>query len=52
MGLRHPFIAGTLKSLKALLTVESPAAFRRRMLFISKDALPGQGCLHRSRKAC
>jgi hypothetical protein len=36
---RHPFFAGNLQSLKARLTVESPTAFRRRMLFVSKDAL-------------
>lgn len=39
MALRRPFFAGGLESLKALLTVESPAAFRRRMLFVSKNAL-------------
>jgi hypothetical protein len=38
-ALRRPFFAGELESLKALLTVESPAAFRRRLLFVSKDAL-------------
>ena len=38
-ALRRPFFAGGLESMKALLTVESPAAFRRRMLFVSKDAL-------------
>jgi hypothetical protein len=37
--LKRPFFAGGLESLKARLTVESPAAFRRRMLFVSKDAL-------------
>jgi len=37
--LTRPFFAGGLESLKALLTVESPASFRRRMLFVSKDAL-------------
>lgn len=37
--LRRPFFAGGLESLKAVLTVESPTAFRRRMLFVSKDAL-------------
>jgi hypothetical protein len=35
----RPHFAGGLESLKALLTVESPLAFRRRMLFVSKDAL-------------
>jgi len=39
LDLRHPFFAGNLQSLKARLTVESPTAFRRRMLFVSKDAL-------------
>jgi hypothetical protein len=39
LDLRHPFFAGKLQSLKARLTVESPTAFRRRMLFVSKDAL-------------
>lgn len=35
----RPFFAGGLEALKALLTVESPTAFRKRMLFVSKDAL-------------
>jgi len=39
LNLRRPFFAGGLESLKARLTVESPAAFRRRLLFVSKDAL-------------
>lgn len=39
LDLRRPFFAGGLESLKALLLVESPTAFRRRMLFVSKDAL-------------
>lgn len=39
-ALSRPFFAGGgLDSLNAILTVESPAAFRRRLLFISKDAL-------------
>jgi hypothetical protein len=38
-ALTRPFFAGGLESLKAILTVESPAAFRRRLLFVSKDAL-------------
>lgn len=38
-ALRRPFFAGGLDSLNAILTVQSPAAFRRRLLFISKDAL-------------
>ena len=37
--LRRPFFAGGLESLKATLLVESPTAFRRRLIFISKDAL-------------
>jgi hypothetical protein len=37
--LSQPFFAGGLESLKAILTVESPTAFRRRLLFVSKDAL-------------
>jgi hypothetical protein len=39
MTLRQPHFAGGLESLKALLTLESPAAFRRRLLFVSKNAL-------------
>jgi len=38
-SLDRPYFAGGLESLKALLFVESPTAFRRRMIFISKDAL-------------
>jgi hypothetical protein len=37
--LHEPFFASGLESLKAILLVESPAAFRRRMIFIDKDAL-------------
>ena len=37
--LRRAFFAGGLESLKAILTVESPIAFRRRLLFVGKDAL-------------
>ena len=37
--LRQAFFAGGLESLKAVLTRESPAAFRRRLLFVSKNAL-------------
>ncbi len=37
--LQRAFFAGGLDSLKAILTVESPAAFRRRLLFVSKNAL-------------
>lgn len=45
MGLKRPFFAGGLESLKAVLFVQSPTAFRRRLLFVSKDALsrPHQG---------
>ena len=39
LDLQKPFFAGGLESLKALLLVQSPTAFRRRMLFVSKDAL-------------
>jgi hypothetical protein len=39
LDLMQPFFAGGLESLKALLLVESPTAFRRRMLFVSKNAL-------------
>jgi hypothetical protein len=38
-ALREPFFAGGLQSLKGVLAVESPTAFRRRLLFVSKDAL-------------
>jgi hypothetical protein len=38
-GLREPFFAGGLQSLKGILVAESPTAFRRRLLFVSKDAL-------------
>jgi hypothetical protein len=38
-GLHEPFFAGGLESLKGVLFVESPIAFRRRLLFVSKDAL-------------
>ena len=34
-----PSFAGGLESLKAALIVESPAAFRRRLIFISANAL-------------
>ncbi len=37
--LPHPWFAGGLESLKAVLLVESPAAFRRRNLFVSANAL-------------
>jgi hypothetical protein len=38
-GLHEPFFAGGLQSLKGVLVVESPIAFRRRLLFVGKDAL-------------
>lgn len=38
-GLHEPFFAGGLESLKGVLVAESPTAFRRRLLFVSKDAL-------------
>jgi hypothetical protein len=34
-----PFFAGGLESLKAILLAESPSEFRRRLIFISADAL-------------
>ena len=37
--LTAPFFAGGLQSLKATLLVESPLAFRRRLIFISANAL-------------
>lgn len=37
--LHDPFFAGGLESLKGILVAESPTAFRRRLLFVSKDAL-------------
>lgn len=37
--LDRPFFAGGLDSLKAILLAESPSAFRRRLIFISENAL-------------
>jgi hypothetical protein len=37
--LHLPFFAGGLESLRGVLLAESPTAFRRRLLFVSKDAL-------------
>jgi hypothetical protein len=37
--LAKPFFAGGLETLKAILLVESPLAFRRRQIFISANAL-------------
>jgi hypothetical protein len=49
--LKRAFFAGGLESLKAILTVESPAAFRRRLLFIGKDGLDRSRKLAASRGA-
>jgi hypothetical protein len=43
--LREPHFAGGLESLKAMLIVESPSAFRRRCIFISADGLSRHGRL-------
>jgi hypothetical protein len=37
--LRHPWFALSFASLRAVLLVESPAAFRSRNLFVSENAL-------------
>jgi hypothetical protein len=37
--LHRPFFAGGLENLKATLLVESPTAFRRRMIFVGADVL-------------
>ncbi len=37
--LSRPFFAGGLETLKAILLVESPLAFRRRQIFVSANAL-------------
>lgn len=37
--LRRPYFAGGLESLKAMLLVESPLAFRRRMIFVDHNPL-------------
>jgi hypothetical protein len=37
--LAKPFFAGGLEDLKAILLVESPLAFRRRLIFVSANAL-------------
>ena len=50
LTLQRPFFAGGLESLKAVLTAESPTAFRRRMLFVSKDAL-SRPLMHTSNSA-
>ena len=43
--LRRPFFPAGLESLKATLLVESPSAFRRRMIFVDRNPL------HRPRQA-
>lgn len=37
--LHHPWFASSLAALRAVLLVESPAAFRSRNLFVSENAL-------------
>jgi len=37
--LKRPFFPAGLESLKAILLMESPAAFRRRMIFVGADPL-------------
>jgi hypothetical protein len=37
--LKHPFFPCGLESLKATLLVESPTAFRRRLIFVGEDPL-------------
>jgi hypothetical protein len=37
--LHQPFFAGGLDSLRGVLFAESPTAFRKRLLFVSKNAL-------------
>ena len=37
--LSEPFFAGGMEGLKPLLLVESPLAFRRRLIFVSHDGL-------------
>ncbi len=37
--LHRPFFPGGLESLKAILLAQSPAAFRRRMIFVEADPL-------------
>lgn len=38
-SLRRPWFASSLASLRAILLLESPAAFRSRNLFVSENAL-------------
>lgn len=37
--LKRPFFPGGLESLKATMLIESPSAFRRRMIFVGSDPL-------------
>ena len=37
--LHRPWFAGGMETLKAILLVESPVAFRRRNLFVSANAM-------------
>jgi hypothetical protein len=50
-GLHEPYFAGGLESLKAILFVESPLAFRRRLLFVSRNALTRASMLAESEDA-
>jgi len=49
--LHDPYFAGGLESLKAILFVESPLAFRRRLLFVSRNALTRASMLAESDEA-
>ncbi|MBI3516046.1 MAG: hypothetical protein HY060_18595 [Proteobacteria bacterium] len=44
--LARPHFSGGLESLKAILTAESPTAFRRRLLFVSANALDRASMAH------
>ncbi len=37
--LKRPYFPGTLESFKAILLVESPVAFRRKLIFVGMDPL-------------
>lgn len=37
--LSQPFFSGGMEGMKALLLLQSPLAFRRRLIFVSEDAL-------------
>lgn len=51
--LHRPFFPGGLESLKATFLVESPTAFRRRMIFVGADPLsrPRRGTLDSSSRS-